>query len=197
MTGTCSNAGPFFLGDLRPTVQSFVQYASRRTSRAGTQPTSGRRRRSLSWQVSTGRSRSAGRVRTYLEAYTPRPSFGTWYFPSPKGRRYDVDNFSQKLRAANQAAVPALSLPKGLPWTCLDYRHTFGSQLAIEARESLYKIATLMGNSPEICRRHYAALVPEALLSTVEFGSSHKSLDALEPRSTVSLRASHIGAING
>lgn len=26
--------------------------------------------------------------------------------------------------------------------------------------ESLYKIATIMGNSPEICRRHYAALLP-------------------------------------
>jgi len=35
--------------------------------------------------------------------------------------------------------------------------------------ESLYKIATLMGNSPEICRRHYAALLPEALATSVEF----------------------------
>lgn len=35
--------------------------------------------------------------------------------------------------------------------------------------ESLYKIATLMGSSPEICRRHYAALVPEAMADTVEF----------------------------
>lgn len=35
--------------------------------------------------------------------------------------------------------------------------------------ESLYKIATLMGNSPEICRRHYAALVPEKLAVTAEF----------------------------
>jgi hypothetical protein len=26
-----------------------------------------------------------------------------------------------------------------------------------------------MGNSPEICRRHYAALVPEAQAVTVEF----------------------------
>ena len=34
---------------------------------------------------------------------------------------------------------------------------------------SLYKIATLMGNSPEICRRHYAALVPEAMGDAVEF----------------------------
>jgi integrase len=116
-----------------------------------------------SWQPKTKVNRAipiSRALRTYLEAYTPRPSFGTWYFPSPKGKRYDVDNFSQDLRAANMAA--------GLPWTCLDYRHTFGSQLAMKG-ESLYKIATLLGNSPEICRRHYAALVPEAMLSTVEF----------------------------
>jgi hypothetical protein len=37
-------------------------------------------------------------------------------------------------------------------------------------RESLYKIATLMGNSPEICRRHYAALVPNELTGSVESG---------------------------
>jgi hypothetical protein len=50
-----------------------------------------------------------------------------------------------ELRAVNQAA--------GLLWSCLVYRRTFGSQLAMKG-ESLYKIATLMGNSPEICRRH-------------------------------------------
>ena len=35
--------------------------------------------------------------------------------------------------------------------------------------ESLYKIATLLGNSPEICRRHYATLLPESLFDSVEF----------------------------
>ncbi len=35
--------------------------------------------------------------------------------------------------------------------------------------ESLYKISELMGNSPEICRRHYAALIPEQMRDTVEF----------------------------
>ena len=35
--------------------------------------------------------------------------------------------------------------------------------------ESLYKIATLMGNSPQICMRHYAALIPEAMVDTVDF----------------------------
>lgn len=38
--------------------------------------------------------------------------------------------------------------------------------------ESLYKISTLMGNSPEICRRHYAALIPEELADSVEFGTA-------------------------
>jgi hypothetical protein len=33
----------------------------------------------------------------------------------------------------------------------------------------LYKISKLMGNSPEICRRHYAAIMPEELADCVEF----------------------------
>ena len=61
-----------------------------------------------------------------------------------------------------------------LHWSCLDYRHTFGSQLAMKG-ESLYKIANLVGNSPEICRRHHAALVPETLGDSVEFAVSAAS----------------------
>jgi len=59
----------------------------------------------------------------------------------------------------------------GLDWTCLDSRHTFGSQLAMKG-ESLYKISNLMGNSPDICRRHYAALVPEDMVKVVEFSGN-------------------------
>jgi hypothetical protein len=45
--------------------------------------------------------------------------------------------------------------------------------------ESLYKISTLMGNSPEIRRRHYAALSPETLAETAEFmQSSPKRINA-------------------
>ena len=83
-----------------------------------------------------------------------------WFFPSPKGKRWDPDNFSQELRKHNDKA--------GLTWSCLDFRHTFGSQLA-QKGESLYKISELMGNSPEICRKHYAALIPERMKETVEF----------------------------
>ena len=83
-----------------------------------------------------------------------------WSFPSPTGKRWDPDNFSQDLRKINRAA--------GLDWSCLDFRHTFGSHLA-QKGESLYKIAELMGNSPAICRKHYAALVPEKMTDVVEF----------------------------
>ena len=99
-------------------------------------------------------------LRTYLEKYVPVTTPERWYFTSPHGKKWDVDKLSQALAKANKGAT--------LEWSCLDYRHTFGSQLAMKG-ESLYKISTLMGNSPEICRRHYAALVPESLIQTVEF----------------------------
>jgi len=86
-----------------------------------------------------------------------------WFFPSPTGKRWDPDNFSQDLRKINRA--------NGMDWSCLDFRHTFGSHLA-QKGESLYEIATLMGNSPEICRKHYAALIPEKMSDVVEFVAS-------------------------
>jgi integrase len=116
-----------------------------------------------SWQPKTKRNRAvpiSSRLRHYLDKWRLKHSGGTWFFPSPWKTRWDPDNFSQDLRAANAKAQ--------LVWGALDYRHTFGSQLAMK-NESLYKISTLMGNSPEICRRHYAALVPEALTDSVEF----------------------------
>lgn len=97
---------------------------------------------------------------SHLKAYKPKRTDGGWYFPSPQGVWWDPDNFASDLRKVNRAA--------GLSWTCLDFRHTFGSQLA-QKGVSLYKIATLMGNSPEICRRHYAALIPEAMAEEVAF----------------------------
>lgn len=96
---------------------------------------------------------------TILSQYHPKRT-GPWYFPSPKGVRWAPDNFSETLRKINRQHK--------LPWSCLDFRHTFGSHLA-QKGESLYKIAELMGNSPEICRRHYAALLPEKMHDTVEF----------------------------
>jgi integrase len=116
-----------------------------------------------SWQPKTKVNRAvpiSAALARYLLRYTPRKSDHGWCFPSPNGHRWDADNFSADLRAAQKAA--------GLQWACLDYRHTFGSQLA-QKGVSLYKISTLMGNSPEICQRHYAALVPESLAGDIEF----------------------------
>jgi len=115
------------------------------------------------WEPKTKRNRAvpvSRALRAYLDAYAYRVVPGRWLFPTPKGLRWDGDNFSHVLRDANKKAC--------LSWSCLDYRHTFGSQLAMKG-ESLYKISALMGNSPEICRRHYAALQPEALADSVEF----------------------------
>lgn len=120
------------------------------------------------WQPKTKRNRSipiARKLFAILSQY--RSSYDcVWFFPSPTGKRWDPDNFSQDLRAVNRAA--------GLNWSCLDFRHTFGSHLA-QKGESLYKIAELLGNSPEICRRHYAALMPEKMRDTVEFESTSVS----------------------
>ena len=125
---------------------------------------------SESWHPKTGKARAipiSSTLRAYLDRYTPQLSQGGYYFPSPKGKRFDPDNFSRQLRAAQKKAR--------LSWSCLDYRHTFGSQLA-QKGESLYKISALMGNSPEICRRHYAALIPEALGDCVEFETDNQTL---------------------
>jgi integrase len=114
------------------------------------------------WQPKTKRNRVvpiSDALFEILKVYTP-PVDGMWFFTSPMGMRWDPDNFSKRLRKINRE--------NGLNWSCLDYRHTFGSHLA-QKGESLYKIAELMGNSPEICRRHYAALIPEKMRDTVDF----------------------------
>jgi len=116
------------------------------------------------WRPKTGRNRRvpiSSRLRRYLDAFEPHVG-ETWYFTTPQGKRWDPDNFSNRLRKVNKT--------NGLLWSCLDFRHTFGSQLAMKG-ESLFKISELLGNSPEICRKHYAALTPERMRDTVEFDS--------------------------
>lgn len=116
-----------------------------------------------SWESKTKVNRVvpiSSTLRTFLDHYERPEVPGRWHFPSPRGKRWDANNFSATLRRINRAA--------GLPWSSLDYRHGFGSLLAMKG-ESLYKISTLMGNSPDICRRHYATLTPEALIQSVEF----------------------------
>lgn len=116
-----------------------------------------------SWQPKTKQNRAVPIIADllrYLRTYAPRPCPGDWFFPSPSGGRWDPDNFSAYLRVTNTAAA--------LPWNCLLFRHTFGSQLA-QNGISLYKISSVMGNSPEICRRHYACLHPETMGEDLHF----------------------------
>ena len=113
------------------------------------------------WQPKTKKNRvvpMSKKLLGLLSCYRSRKDC-VWFFPSPTGKRWDPDNFSQDLREINRKA--------DLDWSCLDFRHTFGSHLA-QKGESLYKIAELMGNSPAICRKHYAALMPERMFNTVE-----------------------------
>lgn len=125
------------------------------------------------WQPKTKVNRAvpiSRALRDILDRYTPPATntpalsdiFREWFFPSPKGHWWDCDGFSRDLREANKSS--------GLRWACLDFRHTFGSQLA-QRGVSLFKISALMGNSPEICRRHYASLAPEAMGGDVDFMS--------------------------
>jgi integrase len=112
------------------------------------------------WQPKTGRNRTVPigtALAAVLDKYKSRGP-GPWLLPSPEGARWDPDNFSHKLADENAKAK--------LPWTCLDFRHTFGSMLA-QRGVSLYKISAMMGNSPEICRKHYAALIPDQFVGDV------------------------------
>lgn len=119
------------------------------------------------WEPKTKTNRAvpiSSTLRTYLDRHTPADVTGNLFFSTPNNCQWDPDNLSRELRNTNETA--------GLDWTCLEFRHTFGSQLAMKG-ESLYKISAIMGNSPEICRKHYAALLPESLVASVEFGVSN------------------------
>ena len=120
------------------------------------------------WQPKTKRNRVVPISKALFDILNSyeSPQNCVWFFPSPTGKRWDPDNFSQDLRKIN--------ITNDLDWSCLDFRHTFGSHLA-QKGESLYKIATLMGNSPEICRKHYAALIPEKMSEVVEFVANGKT----------------------
>ena len=121
------------------------------------------------WQPKTGQNRVVPISIPLLKILAAYISNGEdpWFFASPTGKRWDPDTFSQTLRKINKE--------HGLDWSCLDFRHTFGSQLA-QIERSLYHISELMGNSPAICRKHYAALVPEAMHDIVEFAEMPKRL---------------------
>lgn len=113
-----------------------------------------------SWQPKTRRNRAvpiSPRLLPYLAA---APRRGEFAFASPRGKRWEGRNvhrrWTKRLRAA------------GLSWRLADLRHTFGTLLVMR-NVSLVKVAALLGNSPEICRRHYAHVATEELHRDVAF----------------------------
>lgn len=131
-----------------------------------------------SWQPKTKVDRAvpiSHALRQHLDRYMPlattSPEIGQdfpgWYFPAPTSAHWDLDNFARNLRQANKDT--------NLHWSCLDYRHSFGSQLA-QRGVSRYKISSLMGNSPEICPRHHRRVYYPCCGSGSMFDQSEKSV---------------------
>lgn len=128
------------------------------------------------WQPKTGTNRIvpiSSDLYPYLVGYDRHPFLTQWYFPSPEGNLWSETNFGRKFRYLQGKA--------DLEWTCLDFRHTFGSHLA-QAGVSPFKIAKLMGNSEAVVRKHYAALINENMTDEVEFQKSPQPVKAEGPR---------------
>ena len=101
----------------------------------------------------------------FRECATKRPrntrTKDTPLFLTPKGKRWNPDNLTHAFRSRMDDA--------GLSWTLLDLRHTFASHVIRKPGMTYARLAALMGNSPEICRRHYAHLATEEMGADVEF----------------------------
>jgi integrase len=114
------------------------------------------------WQPKTGTNRVVPISSTlygWLKKYDRSRLLCPWYFPSPEGTLWTEANFGRRFRHFQDKFK--------LDWTCLDFRHTFGSHLA-QGNVSPFKIAKLMGNSEQVVRRHYASLINEDMKDEVE-----------------------------
>ena len=77
--------------------------------------------------------------------------------PSPsRSKEYKAKRAAYEVEKQKQAASIEAALER-LGWNA--WRHTFGSLLA-QGGISLDKISAWMGNTPEVCRRHYAQFIP-------------------------------------
>lgn len=116
------------------------------------------------WMPKTKRNRFVpihSRLLPYLVELRIQQGTTPWVFQSPEGCRWDPDNLGHRLAKERK--------PMDLKWTMLDFRHTYGSQLAMKG-VSIYKIAKLMGNSARVAEKHYAALQTQELHKDIEFG---------------------------
>ena len=78
--------------------------------------------------------------------------------PNDKANRLNrADDLVEAIRKAAKGMEESIIPPERIRWNA--WRHTFGSLLA-QAGVSLDKISAWMGNTPDVCRRHYAQFVP-------------------------------------
>lgn len=108
----------------------------------------------------TGKPRRVPVFGALLEALTQKAKKSGRIAP-----KWDEDTYF------DQADSDLLPLRKSLPgladklkWNI--FRHTFASLLAQTGKVSIDQISALMGNTPEVCRRHYAHLIPDAVERT-------------------------------
>ena len=73
--------------------------------------------------------------------------------PSRRDRMQTLIRFLRKVAVAESSPVP----PERIGWNA--WRHTFAT-LLVQEGESLDVVSTLMGNTPGVCRRHYAQFMP-------------------------------------
>jgi integrase len=99
----------------------------------------------------------AAELRALLEAVPEKNRVG---FVVPIAAEFDrvqrLETLYKKIRKVNAASGHPIPEER-IGWNA--WRHTFGSLLA-QAGVSLDKICSWMGNTPEVCRRHYAQFVP-------------------------------------
>ncbi|MDR1613339.1 MAG: tyrosine-type recombinase/integrase [Planctomycetota bacterium] len=99
----------------------------------------------------------AAELRSLLEAVPEKNRVG---FIVPIAAEFDrvqrLETLARKIRKINAASEDPIPEER-IGWNA--WRHTFGSLLA-QAGVSLDKICSWMGNTPEVCRRHYAQFVP-------------------------------------
>lgn len=77
---------------------------------------------------------------------------------------WDLPKMYKSDKDIEMAVEAAPDLVAKLRWNV--FRHTFASMLAQTGRVSIDQICAMMGNTPEVCRRHYAHLVPGAAAKT-------------------------------
>ncbi len=110
-------------------------------------------------QTKTGRARTVpifAALRERLEAIPAERRTGrviAWPAESERWNDAALD-YLDRLRAA----LPELAAAGKIGFNC--WRHTFCSLLAQTGKLSIDQIASISGHTPEVCRRHYAHLIP-------------------------------------